>query len=267
MRRVRYSGIALALVSAMVLAGCQTPPPGYRPPTIESVQVSPQPAHPGDTVSLLIEARDDQAVVSGVPQLLITPTGTRLDANGCTSEQAPLDGVIHVLITITCPVPAFASNGTWHLQIRVNDGAPLDNYPGLTRQIPFEVAGGSHDRTPPQLVSSTIAPATVDQETTFTLTMRLHDESLPLSVGQPGSSTFFFTKPFAPNSAFICNNASYTPVSSTDVDVVVTCTPTNYNVAGRSEPGLHVAHMAARDALAQEGTIEMSVDVQPTPGT
>ena len=64
---------------------------------------------------------------------------------------------------------------------------------------------------------------------------------------------------------FWCTNPTLTPVSATEVDVVATCTPSNYNQPGRSEPGLHLSFMPVQDALGHEGTAEMSVDVQPGP--
>ena len=45
---------------------------------------------------------------------LVTPDGIKFgDWNLCTSE--PSEQATHVLITITCPVPVYATNGTWRL--------------------------------------------------------------------------------------------------------------------------------------------------------
>ncbi len=263
MRRVLLGGFVLAMT--VVLTGCPTPPPGYQPPSLESSQITPQPAQPGDTVTMVLDVRDDQALTAAVPQRLYTPSNTVLSGL-CDSEMAPQGDFRHVLVTVTCAVPTFASNGTWQLDVFLNDSSyPTANYPGRTVRIPFEVTGGSDDRRPPQLVSYSIEPTTVDQATTFTVTARLRDESLPVTAGFEGRGSFNFFKPFAQNSTFFCNGTTVTPVSATDVEVVSTCTPSNYNQPGRSEPGLHVSYMQVQDALGHEGNAEMFVDVQPGP--
>jgi hypothetical protein len=267
MKRVVFA--ALVSVLAGALTACPPPPPGYQPPRIESVDVSPQPARPGDTLSVRIEATDDQAVTGGVVSRVHTPSGTWLDGVWlCDVETVPTEpgDRTRVVMTISCPVPAVANNGTWRLEIRVNDGyPPAANYPGLQTTIPFEVTGGTDDREPPRLITHDIEPEVVDQETAFTLTMRLQDEAMPIRVGQGGSDTFNFTKPFAQNSTFRCSSPTYTPVSSTEVDVVVQCRPMDYDRPGRSEVGLHRAVMQVQDALRHQGNVEMIIDVQPAP--
>ena len=265
MRRVLLGAFVVAMT--LVLTGCPTPPPGYQPPSLESSQITPQPAQPGDTLTMVLDVRDDQALTFVAPQYLFTPSNTRLNAVGvCDVELAPQGDFRHVLATVACPVPTYASNGTWQLELRLNDSpTPQANYPGRTVRVPFEVTGGSDDRRPPQLVSYSIDPVVVDQETAFTVTARLSDESLPLSVGFDGSSSFNFTKLFAQNSMFWCTNPTLTPVSATEVDVVATCTPSNYYQPGRSEPGLHLSFMPMRDALGHEADAQMYVDVQPGP--
>jgi hypothetical protein len=251
----------------VVLTGCPTPPPGYQPPSLESTQITPQPAQPGDTVTMVLDVRDDQAVNHVAPRILFTPSNTKLNpADVCDVELAPQGDFRHVLATVACRVPTYASNGTWQLELLLNDSSyPNTNYPGRTVRIPFEVTGGSDDRRPPQLVSYSIDPVVVDQETAFTVTARLRDESLPLSVGYGGGGTFGFYKRFATNSLFWCVLPTITQVSATEVDMVATCTPSNYNQFGRSEAGQHVSLMPVQDALGHEGTVEMNVDVQPGP--
>lgn len=269
MRRVALGGIAF--VMAAVLTGCPSPlPPGYQPPVVESVDISPQPAQPGDTLTVSIEARDDMAITGAGPRLLFTPSGTSLSGREhCTSESSSLGDPVdrrHMLITVTCTVPDFASNGTWQIEMLIGDGTPpTANWPGLTTRIPFEVVGGTDDRVPPQLVHYEIEPAVVDQETTFTLTMRLRDEALPLTVGNNVSGWFDFAKLFSDNSRFTCKFPSITPVSPTEVDVAIDCVPNNFNLPGRAEPGVHRAYMPVSDSLGHKGNIEMFVDVQPVP--
>ena len=240
MRRIVLGGIVATM--AVLLTGCPTAPPGYQPPYLESSEISPQPAQPGDTLTMVLDVRDDGALTAVVPRWVYTPSNTKLAG------------------------PSYASNGTWQLDLFLNDSSyPSANYPGRTVRIPFEVTGGSDDRRPPQLVSYRIDPTTVDQETTFTVTVRLRDESMPIAVGSDASSSFNFTKLFAQNSTYWCRNPVATPVSATEVDVVAACTPSNYWVYGRAEPGLHLSYMQVTDALGHEGNAEMYVDVQPGP--
>lgn len=268
MKRVVIPVVVSAM--ALVLSGCPTPvPPGYQAPRIESVEVTPQPARPGDVLTVRIEASDDQGVTGGGVRNMVTPSGTTLFGSmSCTSETVPVGEPgdrTHVVMTITCPVPTFASNGTWELDVVVGDGMPpTANYPGRQTMIPFEVTGGTDDREPPRLISYEIEPNTVDQETTFTLTARLHDESLPVGMGH-GQVIFDFTKPFAQNSTFVCRYPTFTPVAATEVEVVVDCEPHDFRVPGRSETGVHRGRMEVRDALNHLTDIEMVVDVQPAP--
>ena len=112
---MRRTGLvaAMALV-AFAAGGCITPP-GYSPPVIASVEVSPSPARPGDTVVFTLDVRDDEAVLGGVTQRIFTPRGIDLDGIGVCSVDAvpspedPTDSTV----TVSCPVPAYASNGIW----------------------------------------------------------------------------------------------------------------------------------------------------------
>lgn len=267
MRRAAFCGVLSAM--ALVLVGCPTQPPGYRPPSIVSVEISPQPAQPGDTMTMLIEVLDDELVSSVVLRSLTTPSHSSLrGSDHCTIERTPIgtdpaETRRHVLATVTCTIPTFASNGTWKLELFLNDSMPpTANYPGRTTHVSFDVVGGSDDRRSPQLVSYEITPTVVDQETVFTLTMRLRDESLPISIA-PNGGSIRFGKLFAPQSAFNCSPAVMTPVSATEVDAVAECVPSNYNNLGRSEVGLHRAFPPVVDALGHEGNIEMLVDVVP----
>jgi len=257
MRRIGVPGIAFVL--AAVLTGCPgTPPEGYWPPRVDSSQASPDPVRPGETVTLVVAASDDVAIVSSFARALVTPTGNSLSVAGeCTHELAPQGDFKNVLITLACPVPEFASSGTWQMEIRINDGAPLQNLPGLTARVPFEVVDGSDDRSAPQLLSSTIEPSVVDQVTVFQVRALVRDET-SVSLAHPN---FAFVKPFAPNSFFECLGPTLTPVSPTDVEIVATCYPSN----GRSEVGTHQTGLPLRDALGHQGLGLITLDVQSAP--
>ncbi len=259
-------GVVAVLLA--VLAGCQNQPPSYQRPTVSSYEATTQPAQPGDTVTIVVQAHDDEGVTGGAPRWLFTPSGSQLLAQRyCDVTMEPVTGFLHVALVFTCELPEVASNGTWQLEARINDGTPpIQNYPGLDTRFEFEVTGGSEDRSAPVLVSHSFSPTVIDQETTFTLSLRLRDESLPIALGQGGSITNSFVKPFAQNSMFTCRELSTTPVSSTEVDVVLQCSPSNYNTPGRSEPGRHQSGLIVTDALEQEGMIMFSIEVQPVAG-
>lgn len=263
MRRVWVGGFAVAMM--LVLAGCPTPPPaGYRPPQVESIEVTPTTAAPGETVVAVLGVRDDQGITSAAPRLLTTPSGTTLNGRDhCSSEMAPQDGMTHVLVTVTCTVPSFASNGSWRLEMLIHDTTPPLLQPGITAQVAFDVAGGIEDRSGPVLVSHSTDPAVVDQETTFVLSARLRDDALPLAIGQAGDGRIYFAKLFAQNSMFNCKDPVYTPVSATEVDLTISCAPSNYYVPGRSEPGIHLGRVIMIDALNQSTFGDIVIDVQP----
>lgn len=262
----RASLAAIVSVMAAVLTACPPQPPsGYQAPTIESIHVSPQPARPGDTLTVRIEARDDEAVTGVGVAWMNTPSSRLVGYGLCTPTVDPVGDPTdrtHVIITITCPVPTVASNGTWSLEVNVGDSyPPALIYPGRDVRIPFEVVDGSDDREPPRLLSYDIEPEVVDQETTFTVTMRLFDEAMPIRVG-PGIASFGFGKPFS-NSRFSCHGISSAQISPTELEIVAECEPQLGIVKGRAEAGLHRSRPEVRDALGHEGHIEMTVDVQP----
>ena len=67
------------------------------------------------------------------------------------------------------------------------------------------------------------------------------------------------------NSLFLCNGLSTVPVSADEVDLVSTCSPYDYNVAGRAEPGTYRSVTVLRDTLGQERTVEDPLEVVPRP--
>ncbi|MBK6671132.1 MAG: hypothetical protein IPG46_16250 [Actinobacteria bacterium] len=144
MRRLAIVGVAVGLTT---VTACPGPSPTYQPPTVESIQVSPNPAAPGQTVTVVIDARDDIAVTGATPNLVTTPNGARRSGSSlsCTAEGTPQEDQRHVVFAARCTVPTLALNGTWHLQIHLADG-PADPPPGTDVTAAFEVAGGSDDR-------------------------------------------------------------------------------------------------------------------------
>ena len=235
----------------------------YQPPVIESVQVSPAPAQPGDDVVITIEVSDDQ-IISGVTAYHLTvPSGNLLPGlPTCSTDVAPGPDARQAVITMTCPVPTFASNGTWVADLQINDNAGGQfAYTGTRVRPTFEVTGGADDNDPPRLVSYSTAPAVVSQATVFSLTVRVSDQARPLAVGSAVTSSFTFRKIFADNSTLACGNPTFAAVSTTETDVTFTCTPGNFGVVGRAEVGLHRGFLSLRDALGQEGSAELFVDV------
>lgn len=261
MRRVGRAGIVLAM--AFGVTACPVIPPGYLPPKVVSVDFSPSPAAPGGTVTFDVEVTDDEGVASAVTQLFTTPTGTTLNAVlVCDVEREMLDGATRVRFTVVCPVPSFASNGTWYVKLHVNDGSPQQGYPGTDTQLRFEVAGGTDDRQGPELLSYSTDPAVIDQGTSFTLTMRLRDESFPVSF-PGGGGTFWFQKPFGPDSSLQCSRVGFTPVTATEGDLTMSCVPLYFWQPQPVEPGTYQAAPIVLDALHQERRAPMTIEVLP----
>jgi hypothetical protein len=269
-RRLAIVGFAVGLTAG--LTACPGPSPTYQPPTVESIQVSPNPAAPGQTVTVVIDAHDDVAVTGATPNLVTTPNGARRSGSSlsCTAEGTPQEDQRHVVFAARCTVPTLALNGTWHLQIHLSDG-PADPPPGWSPPdgtdvtAAFEVAGGSDDRDAPRLTDSHTTPTMIDQETTFSVTMRLGDASLPAADGILRTGSFEFAKLGASNSKFWCSDSTFHAASALEVDVTATCRPSNFGVAGRSETGMHRAVVPVIDALDNVGGVELFIDVQPAP--
>jgi hypothetical protein len=253
----------IALLGACIPA--PSPPPGYRPPVVESVEVSPSPARPGDEVVLTIAVSDDEVISGATAYHLTVPSGVLLPgAPTCSTDVAPGADVREAVITMTCPVPSFASNGTWVTDLRINDNAGGQfAYAGTRIRPTFEVTGGLDDDDPPRVLSYRTDPAVVDQDTVFSLIVRVSDPAQPLAMAPSGTSMFTLRKLFANNSTITCGDPSFAAVSTTETDVTFTCTPGNFGVPGRSEVGVHRGFLDLQDALGQQRQAELFVDVIP----
>jgi hypothetical protein len=263
LQRSMYGAVLLAMLGA--LAGCITPP-APAPPTVDSVEVSPQSAGPGDTVTIRIEASHSVAVQNGVPLALVNPQGSGVGTEICSSTtEHPGGDLRHGTITIACALPALVSNGTWTLTYRLNYSSPTD-YPFQAPLPPaptvtFEVAGGSDDVTPPTLVSYHTSPEVVVRGTPFTVTARVRDDA-PVVIGLwnfPNSRTLSFRSSSYENT---CRDATLTPVSATESDVVFSCDGGWIGVVGPLT-GQVTGSLFVRDALYNNASIPLTIDFPP----
>lgn len=262
LRRSVYGVAALAMLGA--LAGCYTPT-GPTPARIESVEVSPRPAHPGDTVTVRVEASHSVGIFNGVPHALVNPQGSRLRLDNCSSSlEFHGDDTRRATITFACALPELVSNGTWALLYGINYSAPTD-YPFQPPPPPdstatFEVIGGSDDVSPPTLVSYSISPGVITRGTPFTVTARVRDDS-PMFMGHwnsPNSHNIVFRGSGYSNT---CRGGILTPVSATEADVVYNCDggwigpvgPLTGHVSG---------DVLVRDALYNNARLPLTIDFQ-----
>lgn len=266
----RRPAVAAGAVGMMALLGAciptPSPPPGYRPPVVESVQVSPNPARPGDEVVVTIAVSDDEVISGAVASHLTVPSGRLLPGSPtCSTDVAPGADVGEAVITMTCPVPSFASNGTWVTDLRINDNTGGQfAYTGTRIRPTFEVTGGSDDDDPPRVLGYRTVPAVVDQDTVFSLIVRVSDSAQPVALAPAGTRIVALRKLLANNSVLWCADPSFTAVSATETDVTLTCTPRNFDVPGRSEAGVHRGFLGLQDALGQEREAELLIDVVPS---
>ena len=183
----------------------------------------------------------------------------------CSTATEPGAGPGRTTVRFTCDVPAYASNGTWSLDVRFLDrpepgeGEPYYSYQGLRTLIPFEVAGGTDDSVPPRLVDAWTSPTTVQHDAPFQLTMRLQDDA-PVLLSPNPYGYYDFVKPFATNSRFACGQPALTVLSPTESELTVTCTPSNFGVVGVAEIGPHRGLVPVGDALGHQGTVELWID-------
>jgi len=261
--------VVVAVIGVLTVAGvtacipAPTPPPLYKPPVIVSSAASPDPAAPGQVVTITVDTTDDEGVTAATAGNLITPAGKVLPGpRVCTAEVEPGAAAGAAVVTVTCPLPAFASNGKWHVEVSLTDRPDGSDgyYPGLRdRRIPFVVAGGADDHSGPRLVEVRTDPERPLRTAPFELTMRLEDQASPAAMV---NTTFWLQMPFHDSNAQ-CSKPRVEVVSSTVSDLTVTCTPH----PSWAQSGFHRAAPTVRDALGNERNNEVSVTLyDPLPG-
>lgn len=258
MRR-RVIGGVLGLLLATVATACPpapSPPPAYKAPTIDSVVASPSPAQPGDDVTLVVATSDDEGVTGVTLHKVITPSGSTLPGRiPCSSEMAPGAGVGDVMITVTCALPTFASNGTWRVELSLSDRPVGQNnyaYPGLrNRRISFEVAGGADDRSGPKLLEWHTDPAQPVRDRPFDVTLRFEDQAAPAVFDGLGFQVPLHTW------SIDCKNPVVDQVAPTITEMTVTCIPDPRS----SQLGLHRGVAHAVDQLGQARMHEIWINV------
>ena len=267
LQRSFYGIVVLAMLGA--LAGCITPSAPPSPATVDSVEISPQPAVPGDTVTVRIEASHDVAVRNGKPVALATPQGSDVGVENCSSSlEHPGEDLTHATITIACALPALVSNGTWTLSYRLNYSVattdnpfPVQAPPPPPSTVTFEVVGGSDDVSPPTLVSYHTSPEVVTRGTPFTVTARVRDDSaIFLGVwNAPNSKYLTFSSSHYSNT---CSQGTLTPVSATEADVVYICDGSWIGPVGPVTEQVS-GIVSVRDALYNNAQLLLTLDVQP----
>jgi hypothetical protein len=256
----------VVLATLVALAGCINPP-APAPPTVDSVEVSPQPARPGDTVAVRIEASHSEAVFNGVPLALTNPQGSAVGVDGCSSTlEHPGGDLTQATITIACELPELVSNGTWTLSYRINyfppTDAPFQAPPPPPSTVTFEVVGGSDDVSPPTLVSYSTSPEVITRGTPFTVTARVRDDS-PMLLGvwnSPNSRRITFIGSGFSNT---CSDGTLTPVSATEADVVYSCDGGWIGPVGAPLTGQVSGNVSVRDALYNNARLPLTIDFPP----
>lgn len=250
-RRVAVLAAVVVMTAATACIPELPPPPAYQPPVITGISVSPQPAHPGDVVTIVLDVADDEVISDvDVPNAYV-PDGPGLNTimQLCTDSIAPTGTAGNATVTLTCALPSYASNGTWKVDVRVFDRAtPNYAYTGTRAQIPFEVTGGADDRSAPSLLDYSTDPAAPSHTAPFTLTFRLEDQA-----GARVSASPIFKMLLNGDRYVNCGSPAYTQVDATTVQVVMTCTP------GWAEPGIYRGPVPVVDGLNHQGSVEMFV--------
>ena len=184
----------------------------------------------------------------------------------CSSTlEHPGADLTHATITIACVLPALVSNGTWTLSYQINYSQPTDSIFGAPPPPPstvtFEVVGGSDDVSPPTLVSYHTSPEVITRGTPFTVTARVRDDS-PVFIGtwnSPNSGQLLFSSRDFENT---CREATLTPVSATEADVVFSCGGGWIGPVGPLT-GQVSGYMWVRDALYNSAPLLLTIDLGP----
>lgn len=270
MRRV---GFGLLLVMAVVgLAGCIDPPPaGYQAPVAGAVTVSPEVVEPGDVATITIDLSDDQEYLRARFETVYTPRGIELPSGkgACTSALVAADDPRTGVLTLTCNVPTYASNGTWQAEVTVWDtppvmtDAPFQFIGKKTFRFPFEVTGGADDDAGPTRLGYSTSPTELHTDSAFTLSITLEDQASPAAIdygiGLLGSrnTAFAFAKPWS-DSRFVCKDATYVSESDTVTTATLSCERLDL---GTKQIGDHRADITFRDALGNPRTYEYWITI------
>jgi hypothetical protein len=144
------------------------------PPAVTSVSVSPiaiDTSGASATVTVSLHATDEFSGVHDTSARFRSPSGQLLFVNFAAANLAAgtaLDGTY----TQTVTVPRYSEQGTWNL-VLVSATDNATNTRGYTGQALLDAVGavgftqtGTGDTAPPQAVSASVSPSTVDTSTT-----------------------------------------------------------------------------------------------------
>jgi hypothetical protein len=280
MRRiVRFVGVLSAL--AAIATGCVVPalPSEYRPAAV-SADVTPATVNAGEsfTVSVTsIGAYPDKYLINDFdvritapqfvdPDRLMRPDRARWFTQVVHCDVPPFEPAQVIAVELVCPVPSFATNGHWLVEVIGLDGT------GLSR-APFEwvtVAGGSDDADGPVLESVVVSPDPVVIGEPFTVTVQVSDDHplhpYPTAINLPYPRPVGLSYGALGNGSDTCAESTYELLSSTVQQWQISC-PANEDLT----PGTLGATVAAglhhpytqfvEDAIGNRLTAEFSFDV------
>lgn len=226
--------LALATIAALAMfavVACQPPPPprGWVPPVIQSVAVGAEVVTPGTEFTLTVTATDDQGI-RWMSLYFVQPTGTyasNVDCSYAGQDSVYLDVLpAQKVLTavVTCNIPA-GINGDWTVRTSLADSEGFVPGRSPSTETSFRVDGGSDDRTPPVVESTSIAPSPLIQGTKFDVIVTVRDETaMSPSIIEPTMSYF---GPEPNGSGRQCGTARLRIVSPTVHEWTLRCPPNN----------------------------------------
>lgn len=176
MRRWMVVATAVAMMVLTSAGACQPYPPYWKPPVVQSVQVSEPVVAAGSTFTVATTVTDDNVVRALALQFTIDPGRIRtIDCDDPSFEPADV-----VSVEFTCTMPSYANNGPWTVDVRADDGeVPKGEGGGYGwGSTDFEVTGGTDDDQAPVVEAMTLDPEQVVVGQPYRITLRLADDHL-----------------------------------------------------------------------------------------
>ena len=174
--------VPVLLVAAMILGtagACDPPPPpGWVPPEVIDLVVSPTPVVPGEPFTVSATVIEDRHITA-VEVRFVSPNSEVHHFCEVPTFDPSGDPQTRVELAMPCVMPDFALNGTWQVSLTAYDGEYSGHGGGGGgASTTFEAVGGTNDVAPPVVEEITLSPAPPLQGQPFEVTVRVSDDHL-----------------------------------------------------------------------------------------
>jgi hypothetical protein len=251
----------MILVVVFAATGCPevSPPPA---PTILSANLTPT-VVAGQAITADVVASHPSATVNRMDIQVSGPGGATLPydvVTNCHTELTfqPVTTSKRIDATttessLTCVVPAYATNGIWTAVIWVDAGS----YKPATMTMTFEVTGGTAGPADPVITMVTPPPTSAARGSRFPIEYQIDDVALgPLSIQEPTEFLVLSSDRTTVIGIVNCGQPVTTHVSPSEVDIVRTCA-----VGATLPTGVYTASLSVDDLLGFQARTDLTFTV------